>query len=137
MSPSSGTLAVAAWLAARGIYPPTGRPWRVHVGLETIDRPASFGLAATRFELTIDSDKWRYLFAHDNRTSTIQITNLPSAVDRDEHRLMAQTPALKNLGPFMRDIETRYRIFFQRHHAAIRTDLPGSEPIIRAWISSF
>jgi len=137
LSPGSGSLAVAGWLAARGIYPPYGRTWRVHIALETLDRPASFLANATRFHVTIDPDSWRYVFAHDDRTSTIHVTNLANAVDRDEHRLLASTPALKNLGTLLRDLESRYRIFFQRRHAAIRTDLPGSEPMIRAWISSF
>jgi hypothetical protein len=136
LSTSAGSLAVAAWLAARGIYPPQGRSWRVQVALETLDRAASFLATPTRFHVTIDPEAWRYVFAHDDRTSTIHVASLPNAVDRDEHRLAALTPALKNLGTLLRDLEARYRIFFQRRHAAIRTDLPGSEPIIRAWIAS-
>lgn len=136
LSPGSGSLAVAGWLAARGIYPPQGRTWRVQVALETLDRPASFLASPTRFHLTIEPESWRYVFAHDDRTSTIQVSSFATAIDRDEHRLAAGTPALKNLGTLIRDLEARYRIFFQRRHAAIRTDLAGSEPIIRAWISS-
>lgn len=51
-------------------------------------------------------------------------------------RLLAMTPALKRFGTLFRDLEARYRIFFPRHHAAIRSDLQGGEPMIRAWISS-
>ncbi len=136
LSSSSGAMAVAAWLAARGIYPPQGRTWRVQIALETLDRPASFLFAPTRFHITIDPDSWRYVFAHDDRTSTIRVASMATAVDRDEHRVAAMTPSLKNVGTLLRDLESRYHIFFHRRHAAIRTDLPGSEPLIRAWIAS-
>ncbi len=76
------------------------------------------------------------MFVHADRTSSIHITTMASARDRDEHRLLAMTPPLKRLGSLLRELETRYRLFFPRHHAAVRTDLPGSEPMIRAWISS-
>jgi hypothetical protein len=130
-------LAVDAWLRDRGIYPPAGKPWRVQIALEVNDRPASFGFAATKLQITIDPDAWGYLFVHGDRTSTIHVTSYPSARDRDEHRLLAMTPPLKRFGTLVRELETRYRIFFPRHHAAIRSDLAGGEPMIRAWISSF
>ncbi|MBA3819463.1 MAG: hypothetical protein H0X17_11265 [Deltaproteobacteria bacterium] len=137
LSPNAGTLAVGAWLRDRGLYAPAQGRWRVQVALEVNDRPASFMFAPTKFQLTIDPDAWGFLFVHGDRTSTIQVTNLASARDADEHRLLAMTPPLKRIGSLVRDLEARYRMFFPRHHAAVRSELSGSEPMIRAWVSSF
>jgi len=137
MSTSTGSIAVAAWLRDRGIYPAAGKRWRVQIALELNDRPASFGFAATKIHLTIDPESWSFVFAHGDRTSTIHIGSYPAARDRDEHRLLMMTPVLKRFGTLVRDLEARYRIFFPRHHAAVQTDLAGGEPMIRAWISSF
>ncbi|HEU0035116.1 MAG TPA: hypothetical protein VFQ53_31030 [Kofleriaceae bacterium] len=134
---TAGSLAVASWLADRGCFPPANRPWRVQIALETSDRPASFGFAPTRFVLTIEPRTWGFAFHHGDRTSTIRIDSIASALDRDEHRLAAMTPPLKRIGSLVRDLEARYRIFFPRHHAAVRSDIPGSEPMIRAWVQSF
>ena len=109
----------------------------MQIALEVNDRPASFGFASTKFQVAIDPDSWGYVFTHGDRTSTIHITTYPMARDRDEHRLLAMTPALKRLGTLVRELEERYRIFFPRHHAAIRSDLQGADPMIRAWLSSF
>jgi hypothetical protein len=139
-TPSAGmppvSAAVAAWLRDRGIYPATGKPWRVQIALEVNDRPATFGFAATKLHITIEPASWGYVFTHGDRTSTIHVTTFATARDQDEHRLLAMTPALKRFGTLVRDLEARYRIFFPRHHAALRTDLPGGEPMIRAWLSS-
>lgn len=134
-SPTS-SLAVAQWLRERGIYPAAGKHWRVQIALEVNNRPASFGFAPTKLLVTIDPSSWGYVFTHGDRTSTIHVTSYPTARDGDEHRLLAMTPPLKRFGSLVRDLEARYRIFFPRHHAAIRSDLPGGEPMIRAWISS-
>jgi hypothetical protein len=129
-------VAVAAWLRDRGIYPEARKHWRVQIAFEVNDRPATFGFAPTKLQLTIEPEAWGYLFTHSDRTSTIHVTTYATARDRDEHRLLAMTPALKRFGTLVRDLEARYRIFFPRHHAAIRSDLQGGEPMIRAWISS-
>lgn len=135
LSPSS--LAVAAWLSDRGIFAAVGKPWRVQIALEVNDRPASFGFATTKLHITIDPAAWGYTFTHGGRSSTIYVTSYPMARDGDEHRLLAMTPQLRHFGTLVRDLEARYRIFFPRHHAALRSDLQGGEPMIRAWVSSF
>jgi hypothetical protein len=136
-SPTAGTLAVGAWLRDRGLSLPSAKSWRVQIALEPGDRPASFMFAPTRFQITIDSNAWGFMFAHGDRTSTIQVTNMATARDDDEHRLVAMTPPLKRIGVLLRELEARYHVFFPRHHAAIRSDIQGSEPMIRAWVSSF
>lgn len=137
LSPTAGTLGVAAWLRDRGIYPPAGRRWTIQIALEPHDRPASFTFAPTKFHITINPDSWGFMFVHGDRTSTIHVTNIATARDRDEHRLLAMAPPLRRIGSLVRDLEARYRFFFPRHHAAVRSDIPSSEPMLRAWISSF
>lgn len=133
---SADSVAVAAWLRDRGIYPEARKHWRVQIAFEVNNRPASFGFTATKLQITIEPESWGYMFTHADRTSTIHVTTYATARDLDEHRLLAMTPALKRFGTLVRDLEARYRIFFPRHHAAIRSDLQGGEPMIRAWISS-
>ncbi|MDB4962444.1 MAG: hypothetical protein JWP01_2443 [Myxococcales bacterium] len=137
LSPNAGTLAVAAWLRDRGLSLPAAKSWRVQIALELGDRAASFMFATTKFQITIDPQSWGFMFMHGDRTSTILVTNMAAARDADEHRLVAMTPPLKRIGVLLRDLEARYHMFFPRHHAAIRSDIPGSEPMIRAWVSSF
>jgi hypothetical protein len=133
---STTSVAVAAWLRDRGIYPAAGKPWHVQIALEVNDRPASFGFAATKLQLSIAPESWGYTFTHGDRSSSIHVGSYPVARDHDEHRLLAMTPALERFGTLVRELETRYRIFFPRHHAAIRSELPGGEPMIRAWLTS-
>lgn len=129
-------LAVVTWLRERGLSAPLGTRWRVQIALDLASRPATFGFSPTKFQLTIDPDAWGFEFMHDGLTSTIQIKNLATARDRDEHRLVAVTPPLTRVGTLLRDLEARYCMFFPRHHAALRSSIPGSEPMIRTWISS-
>ncbi len=136
MSPNAGMLAVGLWLRDRGIYPPA-KHWRVQVALELNDRPASFTFAPTKFQITIEPDSWGFMFVHGDRASTIHVTSYATARDRDEHHPLAMTPPLKRIGPLLRELEARYRLFFPRHHVAIRSDLAGGEPMIRAWVSAF
>jgi hypothetical protein len=138
LSSNAGILAVGAWLVARGLYPPAG-PWRIEISLEATSQPGASSQPRsfyTRFEITIASDAWGYRFCHGDRTSTVRVTDIAQARDRDEHRLAMATPPLKQLGKLLRDLEQRYHVFFGRHHATIRTDLSGSEPMIRAWLAS-
>jgi hypothetical protein len=141
LSTHAGTLAVGGWLAARGLFPPTNRTWRVDIALDVIDRPTQIRSTActaldTRFQIAIELDAWRYMFCHKDRTSTIHIAASTVAHDRDEHRLLAQTTTLKGVGTLIRSLEQRYQIYFQRAFAAIRSEIPGSEPMIRAWVLS-
>ncbi len=134
---NAGILAVGAWLVARGLYPPTGGRWGAEISLDgktaASAQPRSF---YTRFEITIVPSSWGFKFWHGDRTSTVRVTDIPQARDRDEHHLVMATPALKNLGTLLRTLEQRYQVYFGRHLATIRTDIAGGEPIIRAWVAS-
>jgi hypothetical protein len=140
MTPLAANPSVTAWLSARGLFPPSGKAWRVAIALDVVDRPAPpifSRFADTRLQLTIQSAQWELMFCHGDRVSTLGIANgVATARDRDEHRLSGVVPALSRVGTLVRELEHRYGIFFQRNHARIESDLPGSEPIVRAWVSS-
>jgi hypothetical protein len=140
MKPITGNRSVAAWLAARGLFPPAAKPWRIAIMLDVVDRPAPpvySRFADTRFHLTIEPAEWGFMFCHADRASTIVVPNgMALTRDRDEHRLAGSVPGLARIGTLIRDLEQRCHVYFQRHHAAIESDIPGSEPIVRAWVSS-
>jgi hypothetical protein len=140
MAPLAANPSVAAWLSARGLFPPTSKAWRVTIALDVVDRPAPpifSRFADTRLHMVIQSAQWELMFCHGDRVSTLVVSNgVATARDRDEHRLAGVVPGLPRIGALVRELEHRYGIFFQRHHAGIESDLPGSEPIIRAWVSS-
>lgn len=110
--------------------------WRVEIAFDLANRPASFGFAPTKFQISIDPDAWGFEFVHDGLSSTIQVKAIATARDRDEYRLVALTPSLTRIGTLLRTLEARYGVFFPRHHAALRSSIPRSEPLIRAWIST-
>jgi hypothetical protein len=127
---------VVSWLRERGLSAPNGMRWRVEIAFDLANRPASFAFAPTRFQIAIDPDVWGFEFVHDGRASTIQVKAIATARDRDEHRLVALTPSLSRIGTLLRILEARYGMFFPRHHAALRSSIPRSQPLIRAWIST-
>lgn len=139
LSANAGMLAVAAWLSERGIYPPHGKPWRIEIILDaTTHSPMRVYAEAidTRFQVTICSDEWSFYFCHVGRISRVRVTDLPRADIHDDHNLTSATPALKRIGTLLRQLEQRFGASLQRHNATIITTLPGSEPIIRAWVTS-
>jgi hypothetical protein len=131
-----GAIAVDAWLSARGVFPPVGKPWSVSVALDTKDRAVYIATLDTRFHLSIHPDGWGYAFTHNGRHSEITIANTPSVSGRDDHGLLASTPSLANVGALVRELERRYAVHFPRHAATVSTDLLGAEPVVRAWLTS-
>jgi hypothetical protein len=135
LSPHGGILAVGAWLAERGLHPPVDRAWRVRIDVDDSVHARVFAETIdTRFQITIHPEHWAYSFCHVGRVTRVCITDMPHVDGRDEHQLVGATPPLKRIGTLMRHVEQRYGIFLLRHQAAIETSLPGSEPIIRAWL---
>src|SRR5438093_1285986 len=78
----------------------------------------------TRSQISIEVDAWSFQFCHRDRPSAIRISDAATVRDRDEHRLLASATTLKGLGAMIRGVEQRYRVYFQRNHAAIRSDIP-------------
>lgn len=140
LSPSSGVLAVGAWLAERGIVPPQSRSWRIDIALDPMTHTPQRVFAEsidTRFAITILPDEWAYCFCHAGRISRVRIADMPRVDGRDDHQLALATPPLKRIGALVRSVEQRCGVFLQRHQATIETTLAGSEPIIRAWLTTF
>lgn len=131
------SLAVAAWLADRGIYPPAGRAWKIVVRLDTTAHSATRVFAEsidTRFEVTVQPDEWAYYFCHAGRRSRVHITDMPRVVGQDDHGLVTGTPSLRRVGTLVRRIEQRYAITLPRTHAVVDSTLPSVEPMVRAWV---
>ncbi len=135
---NAGRLAAAAWLFARG-FRPLGRTWEVEIGLDVAGAPATIAFnsaRATRLQIYIYSDEWGFRFCHEGLESWIRITDIPFVHGRDEHRLLSSAPPLKALGAFVRQLESRHGVSFQRRHAAVATSIPDSEAGIRSWLST-
>ncbi len=88
------------------------------------------------FHLELFSDEWGYKFEHADKVSWIRVTDVPFIHGRDDHQLIRITPALKNIGRLVQDLEQRFTIKFGRDTAAIKTTLRDAEPAIRDWIRS-
>lgn len=136
---AGGVLAVAAWLSDRGIVAPPDRAWGIQIALGTalqIPPPVFAETIDTRLQIMITANEWSYYFAHKGRASRVRVTDLPHADGRDDYQLAPITPPLRQLSRLVRELEQRFKLFFRRHHAAIDTTLAGTEPIIRAWLTT-
>jgi hypothetical protein len=138
LNPNEGVIAAASWVSARGLEP-ANRKWDIEIGLDVVCKtaPVTFDpTRETRFQLHIYSEEWGFRFAHAGRHSWIRVTDIPFVHVADEHDLLRHTPALKNIGSFVRELETRHALTFQRRHAAVATTIPGAESVIRSWVLS-
>ena len=136
---TAGMLAARTWLLARGLSAPALQRWHATVLLapEAATPAVEFDEKRdTRFRIEIYSEEWGFFFCHRGRASWIRVTDIPFAHGQDDYRLLAATPALKNLGPFLRAIELRHAVRFQREHALVLTNLAAAEPEIRSWLRS-
>lgn len=136
---SSGQIAASEWLSDRGIQTPSLKRWHVEVSLATLDAPAPMNYddrVDTRFHVDVYSEEWGFFFCHSGRASWIRITDIPFVHGRDDFGLLAQTPALPDVGALLRTLEVRHKVEFRRKLALVRTNVPASEPGIRAWVES-
>lgn len=135
LSTTGGMMAVAAWLSERGIHP--SKSWRIDVKLDSTQHTGMRIYAEsidTRFQITIMPDEWSFYFNHEGRISRVRVTDIARADSRDDHNLTVATPALKRIGVLIRQLEQRFNVTLLRGGATIETTLPGTEPIIRAWV---
>jgi hypothetical protein len=129
-------LAVSAWLYERGIPAPTAA-WHIEIILDTEPRTRPFAEAVdTRFQLFLRQDEWGFTFCHGGRVSRLRITDLVRSELRDDHSLVKATPALRQIGTLVRQLEARHGIRLRRNDAAIATTLPEAEPLVRAWVAT-
>lgn len=124
LSPNTGPLAAAAWLASLDIVPPSQR-WSVEIAL-----PAA---GESRFKLDVYSEEWGYSFAYGDRVSWIRVTDIRFVHGRDDHDLLPITPPLRNIATLLSKIESRYDLAFDRERVQVRTNIPGAEPALLAW----
>lgn len=127
LSPNTGPVAAAAWLASLDIVPLTQR-WSVEISLPAMEQ--------TRFKLDVYSEEWGYSFAYRDRVSWIRVTDIRFVHGSDDHDLLAATPPLRNIRSLVSELEKRYDLAFDRDHAVVRTSIVGAEPALRAWARS-
>ena len=127
LSPNTGPLASAAWLASLDIVPAMPR-WSVELALQ--------GTLGAGFKLDIYSEEWGFSFAYRERVSWIRITDIRFVHGRDDHDLIAQTPPLRSIGTLLTALESRYDFVFDREAVSLRTNLPYAEPTLLAWARS-
>jgi len=89
---------------------------------------------ASRFHIDIYSEEWGFLFCHRGELSRIRVTDVAFVHGRDDHRLLAATPALAELGALLRSLERKHQVAFRRDLALVRSDLPNIEPLVRRWL---
>ena len=138
-SRTAGALAAETWLRGHGVTPPPTR-WHVEIALDIVHEraPTEFDEhTATRFHLDIYTEEWGVYFCHAGRSSWIRVTDIAFVHGRDDFHLLDVTPALKDIGQLLGQLERTHRIQFQRKHASIRTNLAGVEPAIRSWVATF
>jgi hypothetical protein len=135
LSPNTGPLATAAWLIAHGLTSREPR-WFVEVTLGVAGRNPDED-AATQLRIELFSEEWGFWFRHEGKISWIRVTDVAFVHGRDEHSLLPETPALKNIGRVVHALERRFDIRFDRAVPLIRTSLVGEEQTISAWIASW
>lgn len=135
VSPNTGPLATAAWLVARGLTPAPSR-WNAEILLGTSAVPPDEE-SATLLRLELFSEEWGFAFRHDDKTSWIRVTDLPFVHGRDDHGLLAMTPALRAFGSLVRNLEARFELQFVVEAAVVRSSLVAAESAIRGWIGDW
>lgn len=137
MPTTAGMLAARAWLQSRQLSAPSLLRWNATVLLAPLDYEPTLEIDEardTRFRIEIYSEEWGFFFCHRGRASWIRITDVPFVHGRDDHQLLAITPALRDIGTLVRKLEGQHAVQLKREHALIRTNLPNSETSIRSWV---
>ncbi|HET7504260.1 MAG TPA: hypothetical protein VFK02_24735 [Kofleriaceae bacterium] len=130
--------ASARWVAARGLHPPSGEPWKVTILLDVVNPRLALADTAvrTRLQIVIESFEWSVFFTHGSGVSWIRVTEAPRVHERDDFKLLPHVTELRNLGTFVRWIEQRFKLEFRRPHATIHTNLIDAQQNILLWIVS-
>lgn len=135
VSTNTGPLATAAWLVARGLTPAPSR-WDAEILLGASNHPPDDD-SPTLLRVELFSEEWGFSFRHDAKTSWIRVTDLPFVHGRDDHGLLAATPALRAFGSLVRTLEARFELRFAVEAAVVRSSLLGAESAIRTWIGDW
>ena len=140
MSPHTGPIAAASWLAAREIIP-SDPHWSAAIVFDSAEHldtdPDAFDENVhTRFTLDIFAEEWGFKFCYRGRLSWIRVTDIRFVHGRDDHELLSVTPPLRNIGTLIAGLESRFDITFPREHVDVETTIPGAEDAILAWACS-
>lgn len=136
---TAGALAAATWLMDRALTPPAGKRWHIEIAIGvTNGRPTTDydEDSATRFHLNIYEEEWGVYFCHRGKASWIRVTDIAFVHGKDDFKLLASIPALKNIGALLRQVERDHGVQFQRQHASVKTNLANAETTIRNWVTS-
>jgi hypothetical protein len=128
VSPNTGPLASAAWLATLEVVPP-GPRWFVEIVLGADD-------AGPRFHLDVYSEEWGFRFVHGELASWIRVTDIPFVHGRDDHGLLPETPKLRAIGRLLGMLEGKYGMKFPRDPVVVRTNVPEAEAKVREWLAT-
>jgi len=137
---NAGALAAQAWLTARNIPRPSLSRWHVEIALDVVDAPARADFderTATRFHVDIYAEEWGFYCCHRGRASWIRVTDVPFVHGRDDFKLLAAVPPLKEIGSLLRTVEQQHSVWFRRDRALVRTSLATAESAIRRWVEAF
>jgi hypothetical protein len=133
-----GATAAAQWLRALRQPAIAGTRWHAEIAMDTVDAPAPEvfdPMTASRFHLDLYSEEWGVFFCHAGRSSWIRVTDIAFVHGRDDFSLLTVTPALKDIGKLLRQLEQQHGVQLHRHHATIRTNLASAAPAIRRWLA--
>jgi hypothetical protein len=122
---NTGALAAAAWLASLGVIPDHAR-WFVEIELGR----------DSRFVLEVYAEEWGFQVHHLEQTSWIRVTDIAFAHGHDDHRLLKCVPRLREIGLFVRQLERRFGVDFDRTSVRVRSSIPNAEPALRAWVAA-
>jgi hypothetical protein len=137
---NAGALAAQAWLATRNIPRPSLSRWHVEISLDVVDAPALVDFderVATRFHIDIYAEEWGFYCCHHARASWIRVTDVPFVHGRDDFKLLAVVPPLKEISSLVRAFELQHSVWFRRDRALVRANLANAESAIRRWVESF
>lgn len=133
VSPNTGPIASAHWLVARDLYPKEPR-WFVEIDLDAFSRTGD-DAQPTRFRIEIYAEEWGFVFTHAGRVSWIRVTDTRFAHGPDEHELLDASPKLGSIGAFLKTLEARFGIRFDREHPRVRTNIEDAEQRIASWVA--
>ena len=124
LSTNTGPLASSAWLVDLGLLPDQDR-WFVEIELKG---------GSSTFVLEVYAEEWGFQLHHGGQSSWIRVTDVPFAHGRDDHGLQARLPRLRDIRAFVRELEQRFGVRFDRAASRIRTSMADAEAVLRAWL---
>lgn len=115
------------WLDERGLDGSRTPHWFVEISIDSARRD-------TRLELNIYPEEWGFVLRRGPKVSSIRITDVPFIHGLDDFQLLAETPALDELGGLITRLEHRFELRFLTVRAAVRSNLVRAAAMVRPWL---